>query len=252
MSDRSHPSLIRAVRSAFGRVAVRISAVVVTSPQGKFAAAASLDGATCAGVTASGKHVFYHFDDRHVHVHLGLRGFFAEHAAPVPDPQGWVRMRLAVPAGAVDLYAPMKCEVYDDSAVAATLAKLGPDPLVSDDEDAAVARLLAFRGPVGAALLDQSVWAGLGNAFRSELLYLARVLPSRACAALTGDEAHALWRSARDQMLVGARLGTIATVDGATDAKWVYKQETCRGCGAPVPTATIAARLAHWCPAEQA
>jgi endonuclease-8 len=225
--------------------------VAVTSPQGKFADAGQLDGSVCEGVTAYGKHLFYGFGARHVHVHLGLRGFFAQHEAPVPDPQGWVRMRLAVTRGAVDLFAPMRCEVYDDAAVARVLAALGPDPLASDDEDAAVDRLRRYRGVVGAALLDQGVWAGLGNAFRSELLYLARVLPTRLCSTLTEAEARALWRSARDQMLVGTRLGVIATVDGETDAKWVYKQEACRRCGTAVQTATIAARLVHWCPAEQ-
>jgi endonuclease-8 len=184
-------------------------------------------------------------------VHLGLRGFFVEHATPVPEPQSWVRMRLAVDEGAVDLLAPMRCEVLDDAGVTGVLAKLGPDPLMSDDEDEAVRRLRAFRGPVGVALLDQSMWAGLGNAFRSELLYLARVLPSTPCANLTDEQARTLWRSARDQLLIGTRLGVIATVDGVTDAKWVYKQETCRACGTPVETALIAARLAHWCPAEQ-
>ncbi len=226
--------------------------LTVTSPQGKFADAGTLDGAVCEGVTAFGKHLFYTLDgDRHVHVHLGLRGFFLEHAAPVPEPQSWVRMRLAVDDGAVDLLAPMRCEVMDDEAVSAVIAKLGPDPLMSDDEDEAVRRLRGFRGPVGVALLDQTMWAGLGNAFRSELLYLARLLPTTACSELTHDQARGLWQSAREQLLVGARLGTIATVDGETDAKWVYKQETCRGCGETVQTATIAARPAHWCPAEQ-
>jgi formamidopyrimidine-DNA glycosylase len=226
-------------------------AVTVTSPQGKFVDAPLLDGGVCDGVTAYGKHVFYNFGDRHVHVHLGLRGFFVEHAVPLPEPAGWVRMRLAVPAGAVDLLAPMKCEVFDDGQVASTVAKLGPDPLVSEDEDEAVRRLRAYRGPVGVALLDQAMWAGLGNAFRSELLYLARVLPSTPCADLSDEQARALWRSAQEQLMTGARLGFIATVDGVTDAKWVYKQETCRGCATPIETATIAARLVHWCPAEQ-
>ena len=222
-----------------------------TSPQGKFPDAALIDGRTCEGVAAYGKHVFYNFDDRHVHVHLGLRGFFTEHAGTPPEPLAWVRMRLAVADGAVDLLAPMKCEVFDDAAMAAVIAKLGSDPLAATDEDEAVRRLRTARGSIGVALLDQGIWAGLGNAFRSELLYLARLLPTTPCAALTDEQARTLWRSAQEQLLIGARLGIIATVDGETDAKWVYKQETCRGCGAAVQSATIAARLAHWCPAEQ-
>jgi endonuclease-8 len=239
-------------RAAIAHTALLSGRVVTaTSPQGKFADTALIDGRVCDGVTAYGKHVFYNFDDRHVHVHLGLRGFFTEHAGPPPEPLAWVRMRLAVDAGAVDLLAPMRCEVVDDKALAAIIGKLGSDPLAADDEDEAVRRLRTARGPVGVALLDQGVWAGLGNAFRSELLYLARLLPTTPCSALSEDHARALWRSAQEQMLIGARLGVIATVDGETDAKWVYKQETCRGCGAAVETATIASRLAHWCPAEQ-
>lgn len=227
-------------------------AVNVTSPQGKFAdGAAALDGATCEGAVAYGKHLFYNFGDRSVHVHLGLRGFFSEHAAPAPEPAGWVRMRLAVDAGAVDLYAPTKCEVVDDATKDAIVGKLGPDPLAVDDEAEAVRKLRSYRGVVGAALLDQTVWSGLGNAFRSELLYMARLLPSTRCADLTAEQASGLWHSARAQMLTGVRLGTIATVDGETDAKWVYKQETCRGCGTAIEQSTIAARVAYVCPAEQ-
>ena len=72
------------------------------------------------------------------------------------------------------------------------LAQLGPDPLAPGfDAAAAAERLLAYEPgvPVGEALLDQALIAGIGNVIRIEACFLPRVSPWRRVADLTPEEA---------------------------------------------------------------
>ena len=154
------------------------SVVAASSPQGRFEAA-RVDGSTVALAEAYGKHLMVHLEDAPtVHVHLGMRGLFLRYPDPSVPPKGGVRLRLAGPV-AWDLIAPTTCELLDGAGVARVVRGLGPDPLRDDaTTEEAVARLLAARGPVAAAIVDQSVWAGVGNAWRAELLFLARLDPT--------------------------------------------------------------------------
>lgn len=220
----------------------------VRSPQGRFDAAA-VDGARLDRVRAYGKHLLYELADAPtVHVHLGMRGLFLRYEDPDAEPRKGTRMRLAGRV-AYDLIAPTTCELLEPGQVQALLARLGPDPLDEEaDEDEAVRRLAQARGPVGAAVVDQSVWAGIGNAWRAELLYLERLEPSSPAAGVDGL---ALWRRTRELMALGRDAGQVVSDPEHPDERWVYKRETCRGCGAPVRTEQIGGRTSYACPVEQ-
>ncbi|MCW2778871.1 MAG: formamidopyrimidine-DNA glycolase, partial [Frankiales bacterium] len=165
----------------------------------------------------------------------------------VPPKKG-VRLRLAGPV-AFDLVAPTTCEVLDDACVHALFARLGPDPLRDDaDEDEAVRRLVASRLPVGAALLDQAVWSGVGNAWRAELLYLERLSPT---GRVDDDAARRLWRRTRELFALGRDAGQVVSDPDAPDERWVYKRAACRGCGAPVLQEQVGGRTSYRCSAEQ-
>uniref|UniRef100_UPI000A826C6C Fpg/Nei family DNA glycosylase n=1 Tax=Nonomuraea sp. SBT364 TaxID=1580530 RepID=UPI000A826C6C len=133
--------------------------VRASSPQGRFPAR-PYDGGTLARVEAVGKHLLYHFEDGlpAIHVHLGMRGLFLRHDEPASAPRGGTRLRLATGTVAYDLIAPSRCESLDSRGVAALFASLGPDPLREDaSATEAVRRLTAYRGAVGAGVLDQKV-----------------------------------------------------------------------------------------------
>ncbi|HUR75425.1 MAG TPA: DNA-formamidopyrimidine glycosylase family protein [Sporichthya sp.] len=222
-----------------------------SSPQGRFDAA-PLDRHRLADVRAVGKHLIYRLEGAPaLHVHLGMRGLFLRYPDPTTEPRAGVRLRLTAPEVAWDLIAPSACELLDGAELARLLGRLGPDPLGPDRPEAAVRALRAFPGAVSAGLLNQSVWAGIGNAWRAELLYLARLHPAAPCRELTATQAAALWALSRSLMAVGRDAGQVVSDPAAPDERWVYKRETCRGCGAPVATAQIAGRTAHWCPTEQ-
>src|SRR5262245_8422760 len=75
--------------------------VRVSSPQGRFAAAAQLlDATTLVGADSSGKRLFVEFEgERIVNVHLGLIGKFDVRSGPAPLPVGQVRLRLTTESG---------------------------------------------------------------------------------------------------------------------------------------------------------
>ena len=225
--------------------------VRASSPQGRLDTAA-LDGRVLTDVQAWGKHLLQRVEDGPtVHVHLGMRGTYLRYPDPSEPPRKGVRLRVAG-ATAWDLIAPTTCELLDDAGVARVTARLGPDPLRPDtDEDDAVRRLLAAGGAVGVAMVDQAVWAGVGNAWRAELLWLERLDPRTPVHRLGEDGARALWRRTAAHLALGRDAGQVVSDPSAPDERWVYKRDTCRSCGAPVRVEQLGGRTSYACPVEQ-
>lgn len=251
--------LARLHQRRFGR-----SPVMVSSPQCRFAdGAAAVDGRVLRRATAWGKHLFHHYEGgRVVHVHLGLYGTFTEMATPMPLPVGQVRMRMVGAEYGTDLRGPTVCEVIDEAQVDDVLARLGPDPLRKDaDPIPAWTRIVKSRRPIGALLMDQSVIAGVGNVYRSELLYRHRIDPHRTGVEIDEAEFDAMWADLVELMGVGVRRGKIITVrpedDGSAPSyrrrrprTYVYRRagEACRVCGTAIRTSVLEGRNLFWCP----
>ncbi|MFJ4621902.1 Fpg/Nei family DNA glycosylase [Streptomyces sp. NPDC088812] len=78
------------------------------------------------------------------------------------------------------------------------VARLGPDPLAPDfDEDRFTALLAGERRQLKGALRDQSLIAGVGNAYSDEILHAARMSPFKLAASLTAPETHTLYEALR-------------------------------------------------------
>ncbi|WP_066914220.1 Fpg/Nei family DNA glycosylase [Mycobacterium interjectum] len=248
--------------------------VAVCSPQGRFAAeAAVLDGRVLRRTSVWGKHLFHHYEPSRggpiVHVHLGLYGTFTEwgrpDGAPLPEPVGQVRMRMVGADYGTDLRGATVCELVDEGQVSAILARLGPDPLRSDaDPSSAWARITKSRKPIGALLMDQTVIAGVGNVYRSELLFRHRIDPFRPGREIGEAEFDAAWTDLVALMKVGLRRGKIVVVlpehdHGAPSylperpRTYAYRRagEACRVCGGPIRTEVLEGRNVFWCPACQ-
>ena len=246
--------------------------VAVSSPQGRFADAPVVDGRVFVRAVAWGKHLFHHYASRKgeagpiVHVHLGLYGTFTEHPTPMPEPRGQVRMRIVGAGYGTDLRGPAACEVLDEAQVAAILARLGPDPLRSDADPArAWERISKSRKAIGGLLMDQSVIAGVGNVYRSELLFRHGIDPYRAGRDLDEAQFVGAWTDLAELMKVGVRRGRIIVVRPEHDhgapaygptrpRTYVYRRagEPCRLCGTPISSADMEGRNLFWCPTCQA
>lgn len=185
------------------------------------------------------------------------------------DPVGQVRLRLLADSAVADLRGPTACEVLQPEQVAAVIARLGPDPLV-DDGLAAEERFTEVvrrkPTPIGLLLMDQSVVAGIGNVYRAELLYRARLNPHTPGKLVPEDVVRALWEDWSVLLRRGVETGLMLTMDGLSDetqAKaianrddrhWVYRRAglPCRTCGTDIVLEVAAARKLYWCPQCQA
>ncbi|MGW0880191.1 Fpg/Nei family DNA glycosylase [Streptomyces sp. NPDC002671] len=78
------------------------------------------------------------------------------------------------------------------------VARLGPDPLAAGfDEDRFAALLKDERRRLKGALRDQSLIAGVGNAYSDEILHAAKMSPFKLAASLTPEETHRLYEALR-------------------------------------------------------
>src|SRR5882757_9807367 len=151
--------------------------------------------------------------------------------------------------------------------------KLGPDILSeSFTVEGGVERMAAYGrenpdAEIAAVLLNQRVLAGLGNVYKSEVLFAAGVNPFRAMRTITSREMEAMVDVAQRYMkanVVDSKSDGIVTYSGnrrtthAMDRKerlWVYRRQgqECRRCGTAVMMRKqgVQARSTYWCPACQ-
>jgi endonuclease-8 len=112
--------------------------------------------------------------------------------------------------------------------------------------------------------MDQTVIAGVGNVYRSELLFRHGIHPCRPGLQVTADEFDAAWTDLVQLMRIGLRRGKILVVRPDHDRgapsyaagrprTYVYRRagEPCRVCGTTVLTAVLEGRNVFWCPTCQ-
>jgi endonuclease-8 len=221
------------------------------NPRGRAAGIERLSGRVLEDVWAHGKHLVLGFGEVSLHSHLGMSGGWHFY----PPRSRWRRPRSsawavlsggdweAVQFGGPTLQLGATARVRRDPQ----LTRLGPDILGAEfDPDAVIAGLRSdpSRG-LGDALLDQHLVAGIGNIFKSEACYAARVDPWRAIGDLTDEELRKVLFAARAQMLAAVEAG------GRHRFK-IYKrrQSVCPSCRGPVSSRGQgdANRTTYWCP----
>jgi endonuclease VIII len=233
----------------------------VVSPQGRFAEDAErLDGQLCTGIDAYGKHLLYRFaNGLALHIHLGLFGRFRTSKLPAPEPRGAVRVRMVSGSHVVDINGPNCCETLDAAQAAALVARIGPDVLRGDAEPArAWDRITRSRVAIGQLLMDQSVMAGIGNIYRSEILWRQRLHPTTPGAAISRDLFDLIWADAVHLLRIGVEKNAIITVDTAKPSRSRYRERVnifgktaCPACAGPITQFELATRRVFACEACQ-
>lgn len=182
-----------------------------------------------------------------------------------PPVVGQVRLRLLTDATCADLRGPTACEIQTPDEVAATIAKLGPDPLVDDiteGEERFVTVVRKKATPIGLLLMDQSVVSGIGNVYRAELLFRARQNPHTPGRDVPEEVVRGIWRDWVRLLAIGVETGQMMTMDdlddeayrramaSRDDRHWVYHRAglPCRVCGTTVLVEEAAGRKLYWCP----
>jgi len=206
--------------------------------------AARLDGRRLERVEAVGKNLLLHFEGGLVlRSHLRMNGRWRVErrgASRVGKP--WLVLRGAEHEGVLWRGAVLE--------LVGAVPRLGPDILGEPpDYPTMLARL---RGEpqsreVGDALLDQRLVAGIGNLWKAEALWEARVSPWRRLAEVGDEELSAVLEAAHRLMR--------ASVEGMRPRRQVYRRagRPCPRCGGLVRSAPQGdnARTAYWCPSCQ-
>jgi endonuclease-8 len=216
-----------------------------------------LTGRRVTGAEARGKHLFLHFEGGLViHSHLRMTGAWS--VGPIgrrwrrSPSAAWLVIRAA-PWEVVQFGGPV-LELLTQARLRSDprLTRLGPDLVAPApfDERLFLRRLRADdpTRTIGDALLDQQTVAGIGNFWKSEGLWRARLDPWRTLHDVTDDQALALVRLLRPLMQEAARTGdqrAHRTVYGRAGAP-------CPRCGPPALIERRGQgddhRTTYWCP----
>jgi endonuclease-8 len=165
-----------------------------------------VEGSTVLAVEARGKHLLVRFSTGvALHTHLGMTGSWHLYRAGSRwrQPAHLARVVLEADGVVAVCFVPRVVELVaeKDEGAHPSLTALGPD-VVSEGFDAAsaVTRLQA-RGPVaiGAALLDQTALSGIGNIYKSEVLFLCGVDPFTPVAALDAERLRRIVETAHER-----------------------------------------------------
>ena len=260
----------------------------ITSPQGRFATEAALvDGSRLERAEAFGKHLFLHFDaasDEHIiYIHLGLIG----HLRFEDREKVWGQIRVRIEtldddgsSGssssedatnlAANLRGPQWCRLITDEEYAIAVGKIGEDPIRDDADPKQVwTKVQRSKRSIGSLLMDQKLFAGVGNIYRAEVLFRHQQSPFTPGNAIDRSVFFAMWEDLVALMRQGVVDGEINTVraehtpevmhrpardDEHGGEVYVYRRagDDCYVCGSDIAMKAYEGRNLFWCPTCQA
>lgn len=242
----------------------KIDAVSVASPsilKGVEPAALGrmLHGHAFARTRRHGKHLLAAVDDgRWLAFHFGMTGYLSHFRDGEQDPKH-DRLRFDFENGEHLAYVNQRLlgrvEMIDDADRFIRDRKLGPDALAVD-EQAFRDGLGAKRGAVKSALMDQTLFAGIGNIYSDEILYHAKVHPKTRTDALDERTVGRLYREMRRVLETAIEKGA-GTEDVAqrVPRTWLLPRRrrgaACPRCGGSIDTLKVQGRTAYFCPGCQ-
>ena len=244
-----------------------VTAVETTVAQVRQLGPSRLVGQRVASVEPRGKHLLCWFapSDLALHTHMMMSGSWHLYRPGQrwQKPRRMAKIVLSVPGWQAVCFSAPVVELLSRSQVEQhrSLATLGPDALDPDADLVEARRRLDQRQdtPVGDALLDQQVLAGVGNVYRCEVLFLHGVDPATPVGCLPGATRDALLATAVELLTSNVDVGSVvrSTTDGRVPGQrlHVYGRagRACPRCGAAIRAARQGAhaRLVYWCPGCQ-
>ena len=219
-------------------------------------------GQVVEGVESRGKHLLVRFASGAVlHTHLGMRGSWRLHRKTGAS-ASFASARAVIETADVVATCGLAPVVEMLSALQASshpaLVRLGPDLLEPGFDPAAAHRRLRERGDleVGVALMDQTALAGIGNVYKSEVLFLCGVSPFARVRDLDDATVDRLVARAGELLRRNLGFGPRRTTSSLSQTRhWVYRRSRlpCRQCGTVIERRVQGeqARSTYFCPTCQ-
>jgi formamidopyrimidine-DNA glycosylase len=243
------------VRHASGKriSGVRVPAPAIlrnTSPSGLSRA---LQGRSLAKPRRHGKWLLAPAGRTTLILHFGMTGGFHWTSRP-EDPGRFDRMILEFRDGELRYHnMRMLGGVWiarADNEIERVTGTLGPDAAGVDAEEFE-GMLSGRRGGIKAALMNQRLISGIGNELSDEILWQARIRPSRQVSSLNRRKRRDLYGAMREVLRESMRRGRILR-----HPRWLTSQRgvpdpTCPRCGRRLRRTKVAGRTSYWCPRDQ-
>jgi formamidopyrimidine-DNA glycosylase len=219
----------------------------------------ALVGRRVLKVARKGKHLWLELDRRPwPALHLGMSGALHARGPGRERPRFW-KLEITADDGSRLVFTDVRrfgrVRLLQDPPGEPPISLLGSDPLEGLPAAAALRALLQRRGaPIKAVLLDQSVFAGVGNWIADEVLFQARLDPHRPAASLSPEEVRALRRAILGVITTAVRAGADS---GRFPRGWLFHHRWGRSRSARSPgfegmvRETIGGRTAAWVPGRQ-
>ncbi|MET7889862.1 Fpg/Nei family DNA glycosylase [Streptomyces mirabilis] len=194
-----------------GREVVRVLPVAISVLKTYDPPVTAFEGREVTAVRRHGKFLDIEADGLHFVTHLARAGWLhwrdtLPDGPPRPG-KGPLALRVALETGEgfdlTEAGTQKRLAVYvvRDPAEIPGVARLGPDPFAADFDETRFAQLLAGeRRQLKGALRDQSLIAGVGNAYSDEILHAARMSPFKLAASLTPEETTRLYEALRSTL----------------------------------------------------
>ena len=255
---------------AVGRVVARVDVASIAVLKPYDPPVTSLCGLTITGATRHGKFLDLDVDGLHLVTHLARAGWLRwsdalAPAPPRPGGKGPIALRVHLDDGSgftlTEAGTQKKLAVYvvRDPLEIPGVARLGPDPLADDFTEAALAGILGEHGreQLKGVLRDQSVIAGIGNAYSDEILHAAKMSPFKPAGNLTPEELSTLYAAIRgtlDDAVTRSRglaAGELKAEKKTGLAVHGRAGQPCPVCGDTVREVSFASSALQYCPTCQ-
>ncbi len=203
-----------------------------------------------------GKHLLVRLDDgRWLTLHFGITGDLQPFAPSREQAPAYTQLRLDFARGAFAYVSRRKLGrigLVEDAEAFLRAEALGPDAL-EVNEETFLERLSGRRGAVKAALMDQSVLAGIGNVYADEILFQAHLHPKTKLAALDRPGRRALYHAMRKVLTtaVKAEAGAERLLDRLPNDFLLPRREAgqdCPRCGDALKALQVGGRRSTFCP----
>jgi formamidopyrimidine-DNA glycosylase len=252
---------------AVGRVVASVQPVAINVLKTYTPPPSALAGLSLGGVTRWGKFLDLEIGGLHLVLHLARAGWlrWKEHqpSAPARPGKGPLALRLVLDDGSgfdlTEAGTQKRLAVYvvSDPAEVPGISRLGIDPLDPALTVERFAELLKTRQQIKGVLTDQSVLAGVGNAYSDEILWAAQLSPFKPAANLTEGEVARL-----HEALVSTLQAAVQRAEGlaAQDLKNEKKLglavhartgQACPRCGDTIREVSFADKSLQYCPTCQ-
>lgn len=216
-----------------------------------------LVGRTVERIENHGKHLLIHFSgDWTARCHLKMTGSWNVYrpGQAWTKEEGAARFVLTTPDSVAVCFAAPDVDIKPTPLIVGQIAYLGPD-LTADEFDAeeALRRVEGSKAStVSDLLLDQSVMAGVGNVFKSEIAFLLGLNPAGDPLLLTAADREAIVEEARRLLLVNRELPRRVTTGDTRRPYYVYgrNRQGCRRCRSRIRSGNVGnpSRVTYWCP----